>query len=398
VHALSLVGIVCEYDPLHTGHVHQIRTLTDEGHRVIAIMSGNFVQRSVPSVYDKFVRTRMALASGVSMVVELPTLYSTATAENFAFGAMVLAKGSGIIDAISFGMEDPSCLPLLKEAAALSSPETPLYKETLRHCLEKGLPFPKAREAALSQLLSRPLPTEPNHILVLEYLRAARRLGYCPDWLPIRRQGAGYHDLTDPSQTDYPSASALRKRLHSGEDIRDYIPKPARDYLPSEYVREDSLFPYIRYVLSSMSSSELAGIDEVAEGFENRILEAIPDAVSYESLLHALKTARYPTSRIRRILLNAALSITREKKVQLRYSEGPSYLRVLGVRRDAMDLLSQLSASAALPTLIRPVRDRLILSPEAESAFEEEQRFSRIYHLVSPDTSFAELKEGLILF
>ena len=402
---MPIVGIICEYNPLHNGHAYQIRTLTSKRYSVIAIMSGNYVQRGTPAVYDKFTRTRMALAAGASMVIELPTLYSTATAENFALGAMALCKASGIVNMVSFGMEDPACFPLLLDAAKISSPETPIYQNTLRRFLDQGLPFPKAREAALSELLHAPLPTDPNHILVLEYIRAAFKLGYDPEWYPIRRKG-GYHDLSAPpsqlspdsaADQTYPSAAALRASLARGEEITSLIPEEARPYLARDHVSEDVLFPYIQYALLSMSPAELARIDEVSEGLENRIMEAILTAASYEELIDMLRSARYPTSRIRRILLNTVLGITKDLKTQLAYPEGPSYIRVLGVRKDSTDLLSRLSENAALPTLIRPVRDRACLPQPASRAFEEELRFGRLYHLFSPSYYPEELKEGLIM-
>ena len=221
---MSIVGIVSEYNPLHTGHAHQIQTLKEQGHVVVALMSGNYVQRGTPAVYDKFVRTRMALAAGVSMVIELPTLYSTASAENFAYGAMVLAQKSGIIDAISFGMEDPSYLPFLQRFAILTEPETALFRKALRRYLDIGLSYPFARESAFFELIGELPPSEPNHILALEYLRAARRIGYSPAWLPLQREGADYRDeKIDPLTVSYPSATALRKLLSQGEDIKKHL-------------------------------------------------------------------------------------------------------------------------------------------------------------------------------
>ncbi|MBQ4186465.1 MAG: nucleotidyltransferase family protein [Firmicutes bacterium] len=396
---MSIVGIVSEYNPLHTGHAHQIQTLKEQGHVVVALMSGNYVQRGTPAVYDKFVRTRMALAAGVSMVIELPTLYSTASAENFAYGAMVLAQKSGIIDAISFGMEDPSYLPFLQRFAILTEPETALFRKALRRYLDIGLSYPHARESAFFELIGELPPEEPNHILALEYLRAARRIGYSPAWLPLQREGADYRDgKIDPLTVSYPSATALRKLLSQGEDIRGYIPEAARAYLPSGYVSEEALLPYIRYVLASLSKEEIAQIDEVAEGLENRLLKYVVEADSYENLVSLLNSSRYPSSRMRRILLNAVLSITRTKKEALRFAEGPLYLRVLGVRKEDTALLSLLTKTSDLPTLIRPVRDRLTLPDTARAAFEEELRFSRIYHTLCPSAESEELKESFILY
>ena len=174
-------GIICEYDPFHKGHdYHLAKTLqampSCSQNAVIAVMSGNYVQRAQPAMWDKFTRTRMALSSGVSMVLELPTLYAAATAEWFAFGGVSLLYHSHMIDALSFGMEDESHLPVLKRASSLLFPEDPAYQTLLRRYLSEPLPFAQARQRALEDLLGQALPTGPNDVLVLEYLKAIRRL------------------------------------------------------------------------------------------------------------------------------------------------------------------------------------------------------------------------------
>ncbi|MCF0136717.1 MAG: nucleotidyltransferase family protein [Lachnospiraceae bacterium] len=177
------VGIICEYDPLHKGHVYQMqeaRRLAAEAgiedNRIVAVMSGNYVQRGMPSLCDKFQRTRMALEAGVSLVLELPTYYSTATAEWFAFGGVSLLERSGLVRAISFGLGDPSSMDLLQRSADLLVPESPAFSALLRQKLNLGLPYAAARQQALEQQLGESLPTEPNGILALEYLKALKRL------------------------------------------------------------------------------------------------------------------------------------------------------------------------------------------------------------------------------
>lgn len=397
------IGIVCEYNPLHNGHAYQIRCAKEMASslglsdpRIICVMSGNFVQRSTPAIVDKFKRTQMALAAGASLVIELPTYYSTATAEWFAFGAISLLSRSSLMDTLSFGIEDPANLPLLKKAADLLADETPAYKERLHFYLDASLPFARARQCALEDLLKEPLPTSSNAILALEYLKALKRLNASPDLLPIRRMGASHDSLeTDAA---YPSASFIRGELMQKNTslMGSFVPESVQSLLKGALSFEEDLFPALRFALSQHTPDSMRHIDEVKEGIENRILSLYPEAVSYADLLKILQTKRYPASRLRRILLNTLLDITVEKKESVSFKHGPAYIRVLGCRKGDEDLLSLLKKNASLPVMINPAKDASLLTPEAALLFTEELRFSRIYRTVNADAPKNELTQAML--
>lgn len=394
-------GIVCEYNPFHKGHQHHLHSALSQtaAAPIICVMSGHYVQRAEPALLDKWTRTRMALAGGASLVIELPTYYSTATAEWFAFGAVSLLKATGLVETLSFGLENPRQLPALSALAAHLTPESPQYQQLLHEQLAQSPSFASARLAALQALAAEPLSLqEPNTILVLEYLRALRRLDWSPRLLPVARASSGYHDLSLTAL--YPSAGAIRRQAANRADILPYLPDCCRPYLPSPYVFPKDLFAFLSYRLSFHTPQTLQGIDEMAEGLENRILAAAQDYPDYDRLLSLLKTKRYPTSRLRRILLNILLDITRARKEELLYKQGPRYIRVLGFRKDQEALVSQLTDCASLPVIMNLPRQLTSLPAPARAMLEDEIRFSQIYGLahgqLRRDAEFRQplIKEG----
>lgn len=373
-------GIICEYNPFHKGHLHHLRsTLASTSDApIICVMSGHYVQRGEPALLDKWTRTRMALTAGAALVIELPTYYAAATAEWFSFGALSLLFHTGLIQTLSFGIEDPAQLPVLQAAADHLVPESPAYHALLHAGLSQNLPFAQARAAALQTLTAQRLSlNEPNTILVLEYLKSLRRLNWAPQLLPICRASAGYHSLS--TDAAYPSASAIRREAANGADITPYLPDCCLPLLSHDYVFPSSFFAPLAYRLSFHTADTLREIDEIGEGLEHRLLAKIQTHPDYETLLSLLKTKRYPTSRLRRILLNIFLDITRCRKEALAFSEGPPYLRILGFRRDQQALLSQLTQSASLPVITNIARDLPKLSGRARTMLKDEIRFSQVY-------------------
>lgn len=392
-------GIICEYNPFHKGHAYHLQTIRQHtgSSPIIGVMSGHYVQRAEPAMLDKWTRTRMALASGMQMVIELPTYYSTATAEWFAYGAVSLLAHTGLVDTLSFGMAHPEQLPALQTLSSHLAPESPVYQRLLHEGLQQKLPFAVSREHALAQLAEQPLSLrEPNTILVLEYIKALRRTGFSPALLPVARRSAAYHDLS--LSAEYPSASAIRRAAQNGQSILPYLPPSAAAHASPAYVFPDSFFAPLAYAISLHTRDSLRHIAEINEGLENRLLEAALDSPSYGKLLSRLKTKRYPTSRLRRVLLNLLLQITDSKREALHFTSGPAYLRVLGVRRDAKALLSALIKHADLPVVTNLARQIGTLPEPAQSMLRDEIRFSQIYASSHPQLlRDAEYRTGLVV-
>lgn len=239
---MKVIGIIAEYNPFHNGHAYQIaeiRRLTGADYIIVA-MSGDFMQRGTPAIIDKYTRSQMALSCGVDLVIELPTLWSTASAEDFAMAGVTIFEKMGCVDGICFGAETKN-LSLLSSLADILVDEPTDYRESLSSYIKEGLTFPAARARALVHYLTvsgsigslcvtektpsaeaiSSIINEPNNILAIEYLKALKRRHSSITPYLIKRTGAGYHDATIceciPSQTslgleDAPTASATAIR------------------------------------------------------------------------------------------------------------------------------------------------------------------------------------------
>lgn len=332
------LGIICEFNPFHKGHKYLIDSVKKDGDKIICVMSGSFVQRGEPAVFDKFKRTSDALDNGADLVIELPTRYSTLSAQGFARAGVALLEATGVCDALAFGAECDDVNELKRLACEIKNKEREILKE-----LEKGISYPVARQ----NVIQSPVLESPNNILALEYLS-------CTSLKPVavKRIGLG-HDCAD---CEY-SASEIRKSLSKDETAR-----------------LENCERAVLYKLRTMSAEDFKKIEDVSEGLENRITEAVKTAGSLDELYDLIKTKRYTHSRIRRIILRAFLGI--EKGCP----DTPGYIRILGFNESGKELVSQIKKSASLP-LITKYSDAKALGGEVLKEFENECRFTDIHSL-----------------
>ncbi len=216
---MKITAVVAEYNPFHHGHAYHLSaTRAETGGKILALMSGNFVQRGEPALLDKWTRTRMALNSGADLVLELPAVYATASAEYFAAGAVRILNGLGCVDFLSFGAEAGDLSPLLGIAKRLSSPD-PLLEEELKTRLKSGASYAAARQAALARTMGKEQAAcvkQSNNILAVEYLKALHKTSSPITPLCVKREGADYTSADMIGR--YPSALAIRGALKA--DIR----------------------------------------------------------------------------------------------------------------------------------------------------------------------------------
>ena len=353
---MDVVGIVAEYNPFHAGHAfHLAETRRRLGEcAAVAVMSGNFVQRGECAVLDKWTRTRSALEGGVDLVLELPTVWAAASAEHFARGAVSILKEAGA-NAISFGSESGNADGLKEVAVCLDSPE---FHAGLRRFLDEGLPFAVCRQAAVRGLLGEELATllsNPNDNLGVEYLKAARRLGWEPEIIAIPRRGAAHDGGGHP---DYPSASYLREQILSGKLESD---NPAAMKTGERWVLA---------ALRRMDESDFAALPDCGEGLSHRLYRAARQGRTLEEVYALAKTKRYAHARIRRAALWGALGLRESDR-----TDAPPYLRVLGANERGRALLRELKKTARLPVITKPAHGR------GQPLLELEARCTDLYQL-----------------
>lgn len=334
---MKIVGVVCEYNPFHAGHrhhIHETRRRLGEC-AVVAVMSGNFVQRGDCAITDKWTRARAALEGGADLVVELPTVWAASSAEHFAHGAVSILRELGV-NALSFGSESGDSGTLFRAAACLDSEQ---FHAGLRRFLDEGMPFAACRQAAADALLGREgaaCLSRPNDNLGVEYLKAARRLGWEPEVIAIPRAGAGHDGGDHPA---YPSASYLRELILRGELPAD---NPA-----SLAFNERGVLTRLR----SMEAADFEALPDGGEGLARRLYTAVRQASSLEEVYDLTKTKRYAHARIRRLVLWASLGLKESDR-----PERPAYLRVLGANARGRTVLKRLETRT--PVITKPAHGR----------------------------------------
>lgn len=319
---MKLAAIICEFNPLHTGHKLLIDYAKSVADKVVCIMSGNFTQRAMPACADKYSRARHAVAAGADIVVELPTVFATASAENFALGGVAIAQKLGA-DCLVFGSE---CGDLDKLRACAETMDGETTQKRIKEEIKKGVSYPKA----LALATNLPELDKPNNTLAIEYLRTANKLRADIVPLTIKRE-----DNYNSDECDIYASSALLRNEPSlrAKYSYDFVVKDINDKAEKNYCQ---LVPSF---LSVATVEQLREIEGISEGLENRIVKA-DKTQGYERLLQELKTKRYTRLKLQRVILNTILKI---RKTDVAHAKnGAPLMKVLAVKRNALFLMSQI--------------------------------------------------------
>ena len=362
----EVLGIIGEYNPFHNGHLYHIAKSKEEtgAQYVVCVISGNFVQRGDTSIINKWAKAKMALEGGADLVIELPTIYSISSAENFAEGAIKILNSLKIVDTISFGME-ANDVSILNNIANVLYAEPKEYTTMLAHELQKGNSFPKARENALLMYLNdikkyANVLSGSNNILGIEYLKALKRTKSNITPVGIKREKVLYKDqyMVD----EFASATAIRRMLTTRQfdDVRKSIPKTSYKILGEElkqghYVLD--LFKFekeILYQLRKMTVEEIKKLPDVSEGLENSIKNAADSCNSLNELINIVKSKRFTQTRIMRILLYALLEI--DKKQMETSRKIIPYTRVLGMNEKGKQLISEITKANPKINIVTSVK------------------------------------------
>lgn len=330
---MKTVGIICEYNPLHLGHRHQFEVIRQKfgpDTAIVCLMSGNYVQRGAPAIFDKSIRAEAAVRCGADLVLEMPIGTALSSAEGFASGSVAIL--SRCCDVLCFGAESMEEADLRRTAEALLSPE---FSVLLKEALGKGLSFPAARQAALEQM---GIPASdlalPNNILAVEYCKAILAQGSHMEIFPIPRQG-DYH--AEELGSGFPSATAIRQRILEGRFPGEAIPPEAARLFREAPVH--TLAMAARAILAklrTMTDEEFEALPYGSEGLWRKLMKAARSQEALEDIINATKSKRYTRTRIDRMILCAFLGLTARDLQAL-----PPYTRILAFNSRGRSILRE---------------------------------------------------------
>lgn len=405
---MKVAGIIAEYNPFHNGHQAQIDWLKKEqGYDYVAIlMSGDFVQRGAPAIVGKYERARMALAGGADLVLELPSLFSGASAEYFASCGVSLFGALHCVDALCFGCENPDAALLTALADFLTDPPEG-YLEHFYALRRSGYSYPTARAAAVRETFRTPkysgedaeaFLAGPNNILALEYVKVIRKRRLALTPLPIKRKGGAYHEDAAASEDadigDLPSAESVRRLLFSGDEFREFVPEEAYEILANAAARSLLLEPDDFSTLLRFRLLETTNYSDYADCYP-RLAQTIrrewAGTKTFGELAAALKAKNVTYTRVSRVLINILLGHLQEELDY--FSELPPekalYAKMLGFRKSAEPLLTELKKASKLPLISKNADFREILAdrPDAARLFQMDVRASEVYNLIRAEKS-----------
>lgn len=369
---MKTVGIICEYNPFHHGHQRQLGLIREQlgpDCSVVCVMSGNYVQRGMPAMWDKYTRAEAAVACGADLVLELPLTKVLQSAEGFARGGVDVLSRLGIVDHLCFGAEADDSEKLIALAQKLDEPQC---RSKLLEALAQGLPYAAARQQAVGDIEN--LLSKPNNILGVEYCRAITHLNSPLAPLIIHRTG-DYHARTP--DFDAPSATAIRSRFPS-DDWHRYMPEAAAALL------EDRPWYDVRFGeravlarLRALSDEEWERCAHGSEGLWSKAMKACRSLSRLADITDAVKSKRYPMTRIQRLLLCAYLGISSAD-----LSHHVSHSRILAASEVGRKLIRRAKEFGSLP-LITPGQ-----TPDDSVLDRLEARASDLFTLFSSDDHF----------
>lgn len=354
------IGIIAEYNPFHNGHLYQIQKAKEltGADTVIAVMSGNFTQRGETSLINKFEKAKMALQNEVDMVIELPTIYSISSAENFALGGVKILNEIGNIDYLVFGIEEEN-LEKLQAIADVLVNEDDEFKRNIKEELDKGNSYPKAREIVLKKVLSSEnvenIMQKPNNILAIEYLKALKITNSKIKPFAIKRKNTMHND--ENMNENYASGTYIRKLFieNNFDEIRKVVPKYTYERLlelknQGTYVSSINDFSdIVIYKIRTMTKEEISQIADVNEGLENSINLASTTCKTIDEIIEKVSTKRYTKTRISRILTYILLNITKSEMEQTKKNN--PYIRVLGINKKCEEILKTIKNNKLITSL-----------------------------------------------
>ncbi|NLV89086.1 MAG: nucleotidyltransferase [Tissierellia bacterium] len=366
---MTVIGFITEYNPFHFGHKYHL----DQSKKItganfsIAIMSGSFVQRGEPSFVDKWTKAKMAIDNGVDLLIELPFIYATQSAELFAYGGIKLMDSLNIVDYISFGSELGEIEPL-QDIADILIKEPLFFRNRLKYHLSVGTSFAVARSNALEEYISKYSPNvqynikailnNSNNILGIEYLKALKKIGSKIKPITIKRAGSNYND--ENIGQGFASATAIRHSIKnkSLSSVKDFLPKESYYHL-KDFFDQHYNYNYIEnynqiflYLLRTINKEKFKKYMDIEQGLENRLIDFSNKYNDIKIIVEKAVSKRYPRTRIQRILIQLLNQLDEETFRDLS-GKYPSYIRVLGANKKGLILINRIKEKSPLPIITK---------------------------------------------
>lgn len=370
---MNIIGIVCEYNPFHLGHLYQLKKVKEmyPDSIIIVVCSSNFTQRGDVSILNKWDKTRIALDYGVDIFIELPFGYATQSSDIFAKGAIKLLNYLKI-DTLVFGSESDNIKELINLANIQLNNKD--YNNIVKKYLDQGINYPTALSKALTDITNTTI-NKPNDLLGLSYIKEIIKNNYKITPITIKRTN-DYHgkDINN----NIINASLIRKLLLEKKDITNYIPSNTYKYLNP--ISLDDFYPYLKYQIIN-NYNKLNIYQTVDEGIENRIIKSIYKTYNYNELVTDIKTKRYTYNKINRMLLHILTNFTKEESQNIKID----YIRLLGFTSSGQRYLNSIKKDITIPIITR-------YKPKISNLLDLEFRTNSIYAHITNNYKLIELE------
>ena len=398
---MNLLGLIVEYNPFHNGHKYHLeksKEITNATHTV-AIMSGSFLQRGEPALFDKYTRAEMAVKNGVDLVIELPTLYACQSAEIFSHGAVATLNSLNCVNSLCFGSEEGN-IDILQTISEILVKEPSDFKTTLKNFLDEGIVFPVARSKALYEYIKnnhllelsedelQQVLNSSNNILGIEYIKSLIKLNSSIKPYTITRIASKYNS-TD-IESNICSATAIRNSLKDNTDLKlieNVVPLHTFNEINHKInTNFNPVFDYMFYDL--LSSTIIRDVDnltkyfEVNEGIENKIYSNVFTSKNLEELINSTKSKRYTMTKIKRTLNNILLGINRDDVIKVKNLDRVPYIRILAFNNKGREIIKKIKTSSDIEIITKFSKISHVDDPIFDTLIKYDLKSSNMYNLI----------------
>lgn len=375
---MKSVGIICEYNPFHNGHLYHINKVKEmfPDHTVILIQSSSFTERGEISIINKFDKTKIALKYGVDLVIELPFVFSTQSADIFAKGSLSLLNYLNC-EYLVFGSESND-IDTLKELAKIQL-KSKRYDKLVKKYMDDGINYPTAMNKALTDLGGKSV-NNPNDLLGLSYIKEIIKNKYNITPISIKRTN-DYHSLK--ANDKIISASAIRNIIKNKKRFKKYVPSLSYKYINKNNF-DTKLFELLKYKINS--DKDLSLYQTVDEGIENRIIKYINNVSTMDELISKIKTKRYTYNKISRMLIHILCNFTKDEADKFKEI---TYIRVLGFNDKGKNYLNRVKRNSSVPIITNPKNSN-------DEMLKLEHRVTDIYNIITDNNIKDQLEKPII--